>query len=97
MAYEKEIEKQIAKHGGLTEAAHQAALKKQENKNKAVASTMKQKENWAQRLKRKVKAHFSEEKAKKKLAEDLRKMRLERKRKQDEAIIARARKRGARI
>jgi len=91
-AYAKELEKQIAGGKGLTEAGHKKAIKKATMKPKSKVDN----EGWVGKLKGKVKTHFAAKKAeKKRLA--TRKVRLAAKRKQDEAKIAKAKKRGARI
>ena len=94
--YARDIEKEIAKDKGLTEAGHRKAA------DKTTTARPKQKskvdnESWVSGLKGKVKAYFGEEKAKKRAAEEIRQARLKRKREKDEAIIAKARARGARI
>ena len=92
-AYAKKLEEEISKGKGLTEAGHKAAIKKATMKPRSKVDN----DGWVSKLKGKVKAHFGEEKAKKRATEEIRQARLKRKRKKDEAIIAKARARGARI
>lgn len=93
--YARDIEKEIAKGKGLTEAGHRKAA------DKTTTARPKQKskvdnESWVSRLKGKVKAYFAVKRLKEE-REKQRKFRLATKRKKDEAIIAKARARGARI
>ena len=96
-AYAKKLEEEISKGKGLTVAGHKKAIKRSTMKPKKLLKSKIDNESWVSRLKGKVKAYFGEEKAKKRAAEEIRQARLKRKREKDEAIIAKARARGARI
>jgi len=89
--YARDIEKEIGKGKGLTEAGHKRAARKTTTARPKVDN-----DGWVSKLGSRVKAHFAAKRLKEE-REKQRKFRLAAKRKRDEAVIAKARAKGKRV